>query len=174
MKIYSGSKENLEILEKMHKSFTTKFGDICKLSDVLTLKSEEDFNKFKNHFGFNGKVEYYFSMYRTENQYIDIFIMTEENDSYCIYLKGSKISGKEFFVREMDKIFKSNGAKSYLDSGYRVNKFEKEYSSKTLCKMLNGKLNCSVKGEGAIELDCGLLVIINAFDNTTRITYKTL
>lgn len=174
MKIYSGRKENLQILEKMHKSFTKKFGDICKLSDLITLKNEEDFNKFKKHFGFTGKVEYYFSMYRTENRYIDIFIMTEANGSYCIYLEGSKISGKEFFVREMDKIFKSNGAKSYLDSGYRVNKFEKEYSSKTIYEMLNGKLNGFVKGEGTIELDCGLLVKVNAFNNTTRVTYQTL
>ena len=173
MKILTSNKYGLEILKKMHKNFTQKFGDICTLSDLITLKNEEDFNKFKKHFGFNGKVERFFSIFRTENQYIEIYILVS-NNTHSVYLKGSRISGKDVYVLQLDKIFKSNGAKSFIEYGYRVNQFTKSLNEDAIFQMLNGKFDGVVKGHGSIELDCGLRVKVNESSSSTLITYETL
>lgn len=179
MKILASKQYSSEILKVMHKRITTKFGNICKLGDLLTFYTEEDFNKFKNHFGFTGKVEPYYSIFRTENKYIDIYYMININKSYGVYLKGSTISGKDIYVLKLDKIFKSLGAESSNQNGYRVNEFDKAYNTDKISQMLEGEFN-GVKGwrisksDGVIELACGLRVKVNEFNSSTTITYETL
>lgn len=164
----------------MHKNFTKKFGNICKLGDLLTFYTEEDFNKFKNRFGFTGKVEPYYSIFRTENKYIDIYYMININKSYGVYLKGSTISGKDIYVLKLDKIFKSLGAESSNQNGYRANEFDKAYDTVKIFQMLKGKFNGVIggggfiRGDGVIDLDCDLRVKVNTFTNSTLISYETL
>ena len=179
MKILASKQYSSEILKVMHKSITAKFGNICRLRDLLIFDSEKDFNKFKNHFGFTGKVEKYFSLFRTENKYIDIYFMNITPNSYGVYLKGSTISGKDIYVSKMDKIFKNNGAESFLRQGYYVNHFNEAYNTDKISQMLEGEFN-GVKGwrisksDDVIELACGLRVKVNAFNYSTTITYETL
>ena len=178
MKILASKQYSLEILKVMHKNFTEKFGDICELRDLLTFYSEYDFNKFKNHFGFTGKVEPYYSIFRTENKYIDIYYMTNIDLSYGVYLKGSRISGKDIYVSKLDKIFKSNGAESIIQHGYLANHFDEAYNKDEIFQMLDGKFKGSVNKYEftvpVIDLACGLRVKVNSFSSSTHITYETL
>lgn len=180
MKILASKQYSSEILKVMHKSITAKFGNICKLEDLLTFDSEKDFNKFKNHFGFTGKVEPYYSRFITENKYLEIYFTNMTPNSYGVYLKGSSISGKDIYVSKMDKIFKSNGAESFLRQGYYVNEFDKAYEIDKIFQMLKGKFNGVIdgggfiRGYGEIDLDCDLRVKVNTFTNSTHITYETL
>ena len=179
MKILASKEYGSEILKVMHKNFTAKFGDICKLGDFLTFSSEEDFNKFENHFGFTfgftGNLEnrYYFS---TENKYIDIYYT--DIGKYEVFVKGSRISGKEVYVSKLDKIFKSNGGRGFLQNGYLVNQFYGNYKTQ-IFQMLEGKFASNSKYDyydrNVIDLDCGLRVTVNSHSsNYTNITYETL
>src|SRR5574344_353135 len=154
MKILASKEYSSEILKVMHKNFTAKFGDICKLEDMIFFYTEEDFNKFKNHFGFTGKVEKGYYYFGTENKYLDIYYSINENKYYSVHLKGSSISGKDIYVSQIDKIFKSNGAQSFIKNGYQENKFNKYYIGDEIFKMLDGKFNGSVR-KTVIDLACG-------------------
>ena len=179
MKILASKQYSSEILKVMHKSITAKFGDICELGDSLTFYTEKDFNKFKNHFGFTGKVESFNILNRTENKYLDIYFKNITPNSYGVYLKGSAISGKDIYVSKLDKIFKSNGAQSFIKNGYQENQFNEFYEPDKISQMLEGKfkggsVNKYEFNVPVIDLACGLRVKIIAYSSTTHITYDTL
>ena len=181
MKILASKQYSSEILKVMHKSITAKFGDICELGDSLTFYTEKDFNKFKNHFGFTGKVESFNILNRTENKYLDIYFKNITPNSYGVYLKGSAISGKDIYVSKLDKIFKSNEARSFIQNGYLVNQFNEDYNKDEIFQMLKGKFNGVIdgggfiRGVGVIDLDCGLRVKVSHLSSSsTNINYETL
>ena len=104
--------------------------------------------------------------------------MTNIDLSYGVYLKGSRISGKDIYVLQLDKIFKSLGAEGSNQNGYRANHFDEAYNKDEIFQMLDGKFKGSVnKYEFAapvIDLSCGLRVKVNSFSSSTHITYETL